>query len=159
MCMLAVHAEYIKNARLYVRQIYEIFLIIYSDWFCSDCLKGLFPYNHLESDFDFYRAIDVDFTLLRNANSLRFVPFSVSEEKPLLNNGDLDPEENLFNDFNLPESQYMTAVDFCTSSKQNSMMSTTFSMLHINCRSLNKNFEQVLLLIGQLSISIPVIGY
>jgi len=109
-----------------------------SDWFCSDCLKGLFPYNHLESDFDFYRAINVDFTLLRNANSLRFIPFSVSEEKPLLNNGDLDPEDNFFNDFNLPESQYMTAVDFCTSSKQNSIMSTTFSVLHINCRSLNK---------------------
>jgi hypothetical protein len=78
----------------------------------------------------------------------------LSESKPLVNDGDLDPEQNFYNDFTIEDSVYTTAIDLKTSYSSDSDL----SILHINCRSLNKNFDSILQLIAQFKFTIPIIA-
>jgi len=118
----------------------------------------MFAFNHFDNDFDFCNSIGVDFTS-RKPNLLQFKPFSVTDNKFLLNNGDLDPENNFYNECSLAEANYVTANELSTATAAyNSSESKTFQILHINCRSINKNFDNVLLLIDQLKITIPIIA-
>ena len=74
----------------------------------------------------------------------------------MLNNGDLDPELNFYNDFMLSDSQYLTASEL--SSAMSATTITDFSILHINCRSINKHFDHILSLIDQLKFVLPIIA-
>ena len=80
-----------------------------------------------------------------NNAQLCFKPISICENRFLANNEDLDPEGNFYNDLTLPDSVYTTTDDLCGLI---TYTDSSFSIIHVNCRSLNKNFNEL--------ISLPV---
>ena len=69
---------------------------------------------------------------------LRFDPFGF--DNVLLNNTN-DPDENIFNNLSQIDSVFYVIEEAATSLKKFS--DKTFSVLHLNVRSLNKNFESL----------------
>ena len=73
----------------------------------------------------------------------------------ILNNDSQDPDENFFKAFNFKESQYFTPEE--SSQNLNSFDKSSFSMLHLNIRSLQKNFDSLLNLFMTLKFEFKVI--
>ena len=73
----------------------------------------------------------------------------------ILNNDSQDPDENFFNAFNFKDSQYFTPEE--SSQNLNSFDKSSFSMLHLNIRSLQKNFDSLLNLLMTLKFEFKVI--
>ena len=73
----------------------------------------------------------------------------------MLNNDSQDPDENFFNAFNFKDSQYFTPEE--SSQNLNSFDKSSFSMLHLNIRSLQKNFDSLLNLLMTLKFEFKVI--
>ena len=73
----------------------------------------------------------------------------------ILNNDSQDPDENFFNAFNFKDLQYFTPEKF--SQNLNSFDNSSFSMLHLNIRSLQKNFDSLLNLLMTLKFEFKVI--
>ena len=73
----------------------------------------------------------------------------------MLNNDSQDADENFFNAFNFRDSQYFTPEE--SSQNLNSFDQSSFSMLHLNIRSLQKNFENLFNLFMTLKFEFKVI--
>ena len=73
----------------------------------------------------------------------------------MLNNDSQDPDENFFNAFNFKDSQYFTPEE--SSRNLNNFDKSSFSMLHLNIRSLQKNFDSLLNLLMTLKFEFKVI--
>ena len=73
-----------------------------------------------------------------NFENLRFDPFGF--HNVLLNNTN-DPDENIFNNLNQIDSVFYAVEEAATSFKKFS--DKTFSVLYLNVRSLNQNFESL----------------
>ena len=73
----------------------------------------------------------------------------------ILNNDSQDPDENFFNAFNFKDSQYFPPKEF--SQNLNNFDKSSFSMLHLNIRSLQKNFDSLLNLLMMLQFKFKVI--
>ena len=74
--------------------------------------------------------------------------------KKILNNDSQGPDENFFNAFNFKASQYFTPEE--SSQNLNSFDKSSFSM-HLNIRSLQKNFDSLLNLLLTLRFEFKVI--
>jgi len=72
----------------------------------------------------------------------------------IANNEDLDLENNYYNDLSLPDSVYLTTGSFRKSIERNS---SNCSLIHVNCRSLKKNFDSLTLLLGELCFPVSAI--
>ena len=59
----------------------------------------------------------------------------------ILNNDSQNPDEIFFNAFNFKDSQYFTPEE--SSQNLNHFDKINFSMLHLNIRSLQKNFDNL----------------
>ena len=73
----------------------------------------------------------------------------------MLNNDSQDPDENFFNAFNFKDSQYFTPEE--SSRNLNNFDKSSFSMLHLNIRSLQKNLDSLFNLLMTLTIEFKVI--
>ena len=69
-----------------------------------------------------------------------------------LNNDSRDPDENFFNAFSFKDSQYFTPEESTRNFDKGS-----FSMLHLNIRSLQKNFDSLFNLLMTLKFEFKVI--
>jgi hypothetical protein len=129
-------------------------------WFCSFCLQNTFPFNHIASDAEFILSTtnstfgNVDFD---SAGSLVFSPFSTDDNKFLLNEMDLDPDINYYNSLSLPNSSYVTSLDL-NNLRNGTTGSNCFSVFHANCRSIVKNFNNLITTINLLTPLVPVIA-
>jgi hypothetical protein len=75
----------------------------------------------------------------------------------MLNEEDLDPDINYFNNLALANSSYVTCSELsCVNNYVNSCLDT-FSLLHVNCRSLPRNFNCLVQLIDHASFNPTVI--
>ena len=74
-----------------------------------------------------------------NFESVNFNPFETS--KSILLNNDFDPDNNLFNEdcFQNLNAKYFT-INETKNTFQNSNSDSSLSILHLNIRSMNKNF-------------------
>ena len=81
--------------------------------------------------------------------------FRTFDFEKILNNDRQDPDENFFNAFNFKDSQYFTPEE--SSQNLNSFDKSSFSMLHLNIRSLQKNFDSLLNLLMTLKFEFKVI--
>ena len=115
---------------------------------------------------------NADFILLARNNQLcsdwcwsrwsssNFKPFTVDQvddNKFLLNESDLDPNINLCNNYALPDSLYVTSTDL-NDFHSGIDHSDCFSILHVNCRSIHKNYNNLLTTINIVSPPIPIIA-
>ena len=71
--------------------------------------------------------------------SLSYKPFSVDGN--LTVNAEVDPDVNFFQNFSSLDTQYFN-IDDTRTFVNNNISSNSFSVLHINIRSLQKNFEK-----------------
>ena len=87
-----------------------------------------------------------------NFEKLRFDPFGF--DNVLLNNTN-NPDENIFNNLSQINSVFYAVEEAATSSKK--FNNKIFSMLHLNVRSLNKNFESLKELLTTINFEFKVI--
>ena len=87
-----------------------------------------------------------------NFEKLRFDPFGF--DNVLLNNTN-DPDENIFNNLSQIDSVFYAVEEAATSLKI--FNDKTFSVLHLNVRSLNKNFESLKELLTTIKFEFKVI--
>ena len=81
--------------------------------------------------------------------------FRTFDFENILNNDSQDPDENFFNAFNFKDSQYFTPEE--SSRNLNNFDKSSFSMLHLNIRSLQKNFDSLFNLLMTLKFEFKVI--
>ena len=93
-------------------------------------------------------------TSVRKAD-FKSIAFRTFDFERILNNDTQDPDENFFNVFNFKDSQYFTPGE--SSRKLNHFDKSSFSMLHLNIRSLQKNFDRLFNLLMALKFEFIVI--
>ena len=135
-----------------------------NSWSCESCLSELFPFNHIIDDDAFHFTlqnafhnsdINLDYDRL---NSNYFNPFlSDSDTRHLLNNSDIDPNSNIF----LLNSQILSSCAYYTTREFNNLFTkkpNCFSTLHMNIRSLKKNFDDFIEYLSTINLSFSVIA-
>ena len=83
------------------------------------------------------------------------IAFTTFDFERILNNDSQDPDENFFNAFNFKYSQYFTLEE--SSRNLNNFDNNSFSMVHLNIRSLQKNFDSLFNLLMTLKSEFKVI--
>ena len=73
----------------------------------------------------------------------------------ILYNDSQDPDESFFNTFSIKDSQYFTPEE--STRNLNHFGKSSFSMLHLNIRSLQKNFDSLFNLLMTLKFEFKVI--
>jgi len=128
-------------------------------WYCSNCIVNAFAFNHIENDeaflesiasctlsFESSNAVDVS-----GANELELNLFPVDfRNRSLLNNDDIDPDLNYFNDIAY-SSTYLTPYAL---EQKMSMPAASFAIMHINCRSMLGKLSDIRELLHGLPVSI-----
>ena len=85
--------------------------------------------------------------LVAKSSELKFEPIVTDSNRFLANNEDLDPDSNYYNELALPDATYLSADEVFNVTKSTQL---GFSILHVNCRSIRKNFDELLSLLNQL---------
>ena len=81
--------------------------------------------------------------------------FRTFDFEKILNIDSQDPDENFFNAFNFKDSKYFTTEE--SSQNLNNFDKGSFSMLHLNIRKLQKNFDSLFNLLMTLKSEFKVI--
>lgn len=124
-------------------------------WFCTECIAGVFPFSCIVDDDELVKYLHTtDDQLLtykvQNADHLKLQTPSLTFDK------DFDADRNYLK-YNFNETMYYTESQF-NSAQSSKQTSTKFSVLHVNARSLLKNFENILLFIHSLNYKFSVIA-
>ena len=130
-------------------------------WFCPPCLANIFPFNHMEDVLDYYFSLYDFQTTSFDVEVLKtkcFNPFLVdSDSRHLLINSDIDPDSNIlgYNSHLLSNCLYLTSNEF-----NNITLSTSdsFTLFHINLRSLKKHYEELSEFLSTPNMPFSVIG-
>ena len=77
--------------------------------FCIVCLQSIIPFNNIASDAEFILNATGS-NALHYKESLIFNSFPYDENKFLLNNKDLDPDINYWNNITLPVTMLLTVI-------------------------------------------------
>jgi Reverse transcriptase (RNA-dependent DNA polymerase)/Endonuclease-reverse transcriptase len=124
-------------------------------WLCARCLIDIFPFNHIVENDVFLRCI-TDTNLNSTLNSvlneeLRLEIFpEESDNRTLLNNADIDPDQNYFSNISW-DSSYHTPQSLKPKFTPNSL---PFSIMHLNCRSMLYKLDEIRSLLDQLPVSV-----
>ena len=122
------------------------------DWYCVKCLESIFPFNGIVNDEEFkstvfwYGCLSIDTAILDSLNKMVYNPFTCERKRAITNNLDIDPDISYFNSETQNSCTYFLPDEF------NSIVNThweninkmgRFSLMHINCRSLLCNFNEI----------------
>ena len=77
------------------------------------------------------------------------IAFRTFDFERILNNDSQDPDENFFNAFSFKDSQYLTPEE--STRNLNHFDNSSFSMLHLNIRSSQKNFDSLFNMLRRLN--------
>ena len=130
------------------------------DDMCQACIQKSLPFSLLSDNELVYslNAIDENFPYVYDfCEKFNFHPFEYSENKFLLNDQDIDPENNFLNDITI-KCKYYNETEFNSSHRTKTTFMSQFSIIHINCRSLRKNFYNIQNYLKQLNIKFDVIA-
>lgn len=129
-----------------------------AEWFCAPCLTEIYPFNHIEDELEYQSCIysyanllttsDYTFT---NAAQLHLIKNSLTFDR------DIDPDKN-FVQANCKQSEYYLDYQFNEYTQNTKIEQNAFSILHVNARSLNKNFHKLELLLNRLNHKFKVIA-
>ena len=110
-----------------------------SNWSCSNCLKSNFPFYSIDDNTEFISLTSSNPILdLPNFDNLIFNPYDFNEEEGGILT-DIDPDANFYNTRHpTPMSQYLHIPDL---NRKTQKLSKSFSILHLNIRSIAKNFK------------------
>lgn len=126
------------------------------NWFCETC-GTVFPFYSLDDD-DFKTFLTDDLNWSFENESLFFNPFDLDRDYDT-HGLELDPDINFFsNAKNCNSCDYYDEVKFSKLLQSFSNLNQTFSVLHLNVRSLPKNHERMLHFISSLNYEFSVIA-
>ena len=128
-------------------------------WTCNFCILSVLPYNSIldlsdldKSSVDNIRKIPI----LNNLPKLSLFDLSDDATKHLLNNQDIDPDINCYNTNLKIGSTYIEAGEFDKFFR--SIDKTELYVVHVNCRSIIKNFTALTILLDSLPVSPAVVA-
>ena len=147
LCSNLVHIECIPNFSL--NDFEKLTENERSSWYCHVCIGKTLPFNMYSADADFYDAI---YTFFNSETTL----LPKSSQQPDNCHGDSNIEEFLKEDMDNDTSKYFTPADF--NAFYNSNYNKSFSVFHINCRSLPKHHSDIISLLDSLECSFNVIA-
>ena len=137
-----------------------------SVYFCSMCLRSIFPFNHLDYE-DYIKAISeswdndplVTLETLNN-QELIFSPFDLNEDyvNPL---NDIDPDQQFYHDMfreSLSSCDYFLENTFNEKISREYISDNSFSLLHVNIRSVPKNLNSLTNYLETLKHKFSIIG-
>ena len=114
-------------------------------WICVNCLSDNLPFLNISDDNDFEDSINDlnnDIQGLHNLNNV-FNPFDLNDDD-LLYIDDADPD-NFFNDLsclsNIKNCKYYNVVSFKDKCNDINLVNNMLSLIHVNIRSVRKNFS------------------
>ena len=136
-----------------------------NSWYCSLCLVSVFPFNHIEDDSDFSKAIctkdNLKLSELHFSDKI-FNPMEILDKE--VNNllDDSDPDLHFHNEIyqkSIHKCNYLTESSFKDQiSLSKSGLSSSLSLCHINIRSLNRNLDDFIMFIESLEFEFSVFG-
>ena len=122
--------------------------------YCKKCACELFPFPMEDELYANYTQLNFNSPLNHICGEMYYQPFISSEKHFLTNDGTIDPDNNFFSEINLGCKYYgeseMKAI--------NSEWNKTFSILHLNCRTIKKNFTKLSILLKSLETDFDVIA-
>ena len=136
-------------------------------WFCRICNDDIFPLNHLGDD-DFLKAVyemsqTTDIFLKIGNESRLFHPFELNDdENDILDyHGDLDPDKCYFNEYShslIKNCNYFVEGTFNKYLLKHNVSQHSFSIMHLNIRSIPANFTSFLSYLDNVNHRFSVIG-
>ena len=90
-----------------------------------------------------------------NTQNFENLTFNTFNKENILLDDSFDPDNNFFDTHDIPKTTYFTPDTLKTMIKENNDIS--FSVLHLNIRSLNKNFESLKNLLAELNYYFKII--
>ena len=137
-------------------------------WFCRMCTETFLPFNHIENESTFLKAISEISqckTVFENVlhNSKLFNPFDINEEETDITeyHGDLGPDKYYYNQFShnlIKNCNYFVEDTFNKYLNRHHIPNNAFSLLHLNIRSIPANFTSCLSYISNLNHNFSIIG-
>ena len=126
------------------------------NWSCPTCLRDIFPFFDIDNLTEFISLSNPTYLPDQlNLDQLIFNPFDLNEEGGVLD--DIDPDSNFYNTHRqiIPNSKYM---DINEINKKIDTSSNSISILHLNIRSLPKNFKSFKNLTSLISNKFSIIA-
>jgi len=131
-----------------------------------DNLIYLFPFSNITDD----EFSDLHMDMMLNMNQLNIretiAPFNFKindnneENKYVFGNGSIDPDANLYKNahVNNDNSAYYTDYELNNNIKREKLKTDSFSIIHVNSRSLAAHFNQLTFMLSQINIDFDVIA-
>ena len=138
-CTLCKSYTHVSCLNLYSTEDLDYIKNSPNNWTCPTCLNELFPYYTIDNTPDLLALTTQSYAPTLDLDQLILNPFDLNDEgEGLL--PDLDANENFYNlqQPNTVDSQYLQIPDL---NKQLPKSKNSFSVLHLNIRSLSKNFK------------------
>ena len=159
-CDRAYHIRCLANDKIYIDRLNRT-------WICLNCSHSLFPFNHIQDDNEFIKTISeswlkpIDISL-DDLEKLVFNPFSISDcdvNSPLC---DSDPDMQFYNNSEtnsiLKSCSYLVEDSFNEKCLELRNESDLFSVIHLNARSILKNFDNFIIFLENVEIQFTAIG-
>ena len=111
------------------------------DWYCKPCISYIFPFNHIEDDQDFIRAVNhIDTMLSLNNSDLIFHPFEINDSDHLSPLFEIDPDLHFYNKiyFHLSKCNYYDERSFTKLLRPREKNNSSFSLCHLNIRNMKR---------------------
>ena len=138
-----------------------------TSWYCRICNDNIFPLNRLDDD-DFQMAVyemsqKLNISVYLGNDSRLFHPFEINEdENDILDyHGDLDPDKRFFNQYShrlIKSCNYFVDETFNKYLLKHNVSKHSFSVIHLNIRSIPTNFTSFLSYMENLSHKFSVIA-
>ena len=139
-----------------------------TSWYCKKCIEEIFPFNHIDDECIFLRAIseisvNSDIIVRYHSECKIFNPFEINEDDSniLEYHGDLDPDKCFFNQHShslLEACNYQTEQTFNNYVSRKGISNNNFSLFHLNIRSVPANLSSLLSDMENLDHRFSVIG-
>ena len=139
-------------------------------WYCRVCNENIFPFNNIDDDYEFNLAI-MEYgnkSFYTNHQSYfseekLFDPYEINENENIIEyQGELDPDKHYFNELAhhlSRSSNYYSDENLNKLIRQKNMNSESFSVLHLNIRSLPANLTSFMTYMSYVDLCFSVIGF
>lgn len=124
---------------------------------CPICYCDIFPFNSLDDDSfrDVILSNSVICDVKVTTDELNKLEFEFIKDGVSFSDQNLDPDVNFYNNIKISKCSYLTEMEIKKITKQKS---GNFSIIHLNCRSLKKNFDKLLLMLNNIGLKFDVIA-
>ena len=136
-------------------------------WYCTKCMGSILPFNNIDDDHEYNRIIydlqcknnPIPYDLLASGDKI-FSPLELNDDasSPL---GDKDPDLQFYND---QFRSVLQSCDYYIEDSLNQKLSVldiphrSFSLIHSNVRSAQKNLKKLELYLTNLNIQFPIVA-